>query len=112
MTAAIQAVTLVPLCYRNLQCLNNLAFKSTHSFEAQIQLDESAKVELQWWITEVRQWNVKLVNSLIPDMTIETDASLLRGALCRTEHRPEGYGRRKRGSITSIGWSYKLVHLQ
>ena len=62
MTAAIQAVTPAPLCYRNLR-LKNSAFKSTQSFEARIQLDESAKVELQWWIAEVRQWNGKPINS-------------------------------------------------
>ena len=35
------------------------------------------KAELQWWIAEVRQWNGKPIISPVPDMTIETDASLL-----------------------------------
>ena len=47
MTAAIQAVSPAPLCYRNLQRLKNVAFKGTQNFESRIPLDSCAKEELQ-----------------------------------------------------------------
>ena len=50
MTEAIQAVLPAPLCYRNLQQLKNLTFRTTWCFESRIHLDSSAKQKLQWWI--------------------------------------------------------------
>ena len=77
MTAAIQAITPAPPCYRNLQRLKNVAFKDTQSFESRVPLDGCAKEELQWWIAEIHQWNGKPIVTPTPHMTIETDASLL-----------------------------------
>ena len=57
MMAAILAVMPAPICYRNLQWLKNVAFKSTQSFETRLQLDSYANKELLWWLMEVSQWN-------------------------------------------------------
>lgn len=36
-----------------------------------------ARMELQWWIMEMEDWNGKSILPQTPDMVIETDASLL-----------------------------------
>lgn len=77
MTAALQAITPAPLCYRNLQRLKNRTFRSSLSYESIVTLDQCAEEELQWWIKEVHRWNGKPITTPPPDMIIETDASLL-----------------------------------
>ena len=65
-----------------------------NSFDSRIQLDENAKEELHWWITEVCHWNGKPINPPSPNMIIETD----RGAVDRggeeTPHQLAGIARR------------------
>lgn len=85
MTAAIQATIPAPLCNRNLQRLKNSAFQTTQSFETRVQLVQAAREELSWWIREVRHWNGKPISLAVPDMTIETDASLLGWGACTKE---------------------------
>jgi len=83
MTAASQAVFPAPLCYRNLQRVRNLAYARAHSYEAVVALDTPAKEELQWWNQFMEDWNGKAILAPKPQLTIESDASLLGwGAHC------------------------------
>ena len=77
MTAASQAIATTPLYYRELQNAKNKVFKHTRTFEDTVRLSMESKVELQWWISEMEDWNGKSVLPQTPDMVIETDASLL-----------------------------------
>jgi len=77
MSATMQAVLPAPLCYRNLQRLKNYAFSLSHSFEARVVLDQSAKEELLWWVNQLSTWNGKAILPQPPDLIVETDASLL-----------------------------------
>lgn len=40
-------------------------------------LSTEIKTELQWWLSEIKEWNGKSLLPQTPDMVIETDASLL-----------------------------------
>ena len=78
MSATMLAVLPAPLCYRNLQRLKNQALlTSPGNYEAEVHLDQAAKEELQWWKHELLQWNGRPLHPPSPDLTIETDASLL-----------------------------------
>lgn len=78
MTATTIAVLPAPLCYRNLQQLKNQALLNTSgNYEAKVLLNEAAKQELQWWKEELLRWNGRPLQPPPPDLTIETDASLL-----------------------------------
>ena len=83
MTAASQAVLPAPLCYRNLQRVRNLAYARAQSYEAVVALDTPAKEELRWWNQFMEDWNGKAILAPKPQLTIESDASLLGwGAHC------------------------------
>jgi hypothetical protein len=78
MTATAMAVLPAPLCYRNLQRLKNQALlTASGDYEAEVLLDQVAKEELQRWKHELLRWNGRPLQPLVPDLTIETDASLL-----------------------------------
>ena len=93
LTASIQAVLPAPLCYRNLQRIKNQAFAQSQDFDAWVSLDQSAKEELCWWVNNLQAWNGKAVLSPVPDLVMETDASLL------------GWGAVLGGMSTSGLWS-------
>ena len=77
MTATSLAVLPAPLCFRGLQSLKNQVFAQTQSFETMIMLNETSREELRWWSRELQVWNGRPIRAPAPDMTIETDASLL-----------------------------------
>jgi len=78
MSATAMAVLPVPLCYRSLQHLKNQALLASFgNFETKVPLDQWAKEELQWWSQELPRWNGRPITPPSPDLTVETDASLL-----------------------------------
>ena len=77
MTATALAVLPAPLCYRNLQQLKNHALLTEEGYDAKVRLNRGAKQELQWWAQELPKWNGRPIHPPPPDLTIETDASLL-----------------------------------
>lgn len=77
LTASIQAVLPAPLQYRRLQRLKNLCFAETQDFDAHVTLDQGSRKELAWWRDNLDSWNGKTILTPPPNMSIETDASLL-----------------------------------
>ena len=99
MSAATQAILPAPLYYRSLQQLKNMAFRSDQSFETQVDLNPEAQEELRWWIEEISQWNGRAIQMSPPNLTIESDASLL------------GWGALAEGAATGGLWSPQERHL-
>ena len=93
MSATAMAVLPAPICYRSLQRQRNAAFAIYQSFETQVQLNQASLEELQWWIKQLPQWNGRSIPSPLPDITVETDASLL------------GWGAAANGTSTGGLWS-------
>ena len=93
MSAATQAVLPAPLFYRRLQRLKNVAFKRNQSYDAKLTLDQAARQDLHWWLTEVTRWNGRPMQPGPPDLTLESDASML------------GWGASMLGSATGGLWS-------
>jgi hypothetical protein len=93
MSATAMAVLPAPICYWALQRQRNSAFAIYQSFETRVQLNQSSLEELQWWIKQLPQWNGRSIPSPLPDITIETDASLL------------GWGAAAGGTSTGGLWS-------
>lgn len=77
MSAATQAILPAPLYYRALQRIKNAGFKVEQSFETRVTLDAEARSELRWWIESMSRWNGRTLIQPQPDVTIESDASLL-----------------------------------
>ena len=77
MSATMRAVLPAPLCYQNLQRIKNLSLSCSHSFEAMVTLDDSAKEELLWWVHQLATWNGRTILSETPDLVVESDTSLL-----------------------------------
>ena len=82
MTATMMAVLPAPLCYKNLQRLKNQAFQHSQSFGTVVQLDQCVKDELEWWMWELKTWTGRQILPPLPDITLETDASLLGWGGC------------------------------
>ena len=90
MSATMRAVLLAPLCYRNLQRIKNQELSRSHSFEAMVTLDDSAKEELLRWVHQLTTWNGIAILSQTPDLVVETDASLLGWGAVSEEVRTGG----------------------
>ena len=90
MSAAILAILPAPLCYRGLQRLKNETFASSQSYETIVSLDERAVEELIWWTQQVQHWNGRPILTPTPDITVETDASLLGWGAVSGETRTGG----------------------
>lgn len=89
-TAAKQAIRVAPLFHRHLQALiNNIISHLTteemcKAYRRIVELSEGAREELTWWAREAVKWNSAPILPPVPDLTIETDASLAGwGATCR-----------------------------
>ena len=84
MTATLPAVFPAPLWYRELQRLKNQTYQRSQSFECMVTLSQEALLELDWWSVERNLMNEKSVITQDPDLTIETDTSMLGwGAVCQ-----------------------------
>lgn len=77
MSAATQTILPAPLFYRQLQNLKNAAFSTSQSYDSRLTLDQAARSDLQWWLKEAQAWNGKSLQCQPPDLTLESDASLL-----------------------------------
>lgn len=83
LNSSIQAVFPAPLHYRHLQNLKNQQLCHSMNYESEVLLSPQAREELSWWRDSLLAWNGKALVSGDPDLTIETDASLLGwGAVC------------------------------
>ena len=84
MTVTLPAVHPAPLWYRELQCLKNQTLQRSHSFETSAKLTQEALLELDWWGIKTNLVTGKGMMTREPDLTMETDASLMGwGAVCR-----------------------------
>ena len=109
MSAVTQAVLPAPLYYRALQRVKNTAFKASQSFDVQVELSAEAQEELKWWIGCLSSWNGRALIMGPPEMTVESDASLLGwGALSGSSATRI----LKRGSCTSTFWKHWQAPLQ
>ena len=96
-TAARQAISVAPLFHRQLQALINSSISQAQStveiqqaYHQEVALTEETRAELQWWAQKASAHNQTPVVTQVPDMVIETDASLMGwGAQCQ-EHRTGG----------------------
>ena len=83
LSSSIQAVLPVPLHYRYLLRIKNVALKKRQSYLAMLCLDQAAQQELLWWRDHLAAWNGRSLLRKKEDLTIETDASNLGwGASC------------------------------
>jgi len=83
LTASIQAVLPAPLHYRHLQSVKNQNLRVSLDYDSLVHLTSETKIELQWWINQLHNWNGR--SMLAPQITvnIQTDASNQGwGAVC------------------------------
>ena len=84
MTATLPAIFPAPLWYRELQRLKNQAFPRTQLFETLVKLNQEALLELNWWSIKRNLIDGKSISAQEPDLTMETDASMMGwGAVCQ-----------------------------
>ena len=85
MTAAVMAVYPAPLHYRALQRLKHKALHAA-GYDGTIRVSPEARQDLNWWVDNLSDWNGREVAQRSPEISIETDASLLGwGAFCQGE---------------------------
>ncbi|XP_070541334.1 uncharacterized protein [Ptychodera flava] len=76
------AMTIAASHYRGLQqqLTHNLAH---HSWDYHIQLNQASEEDLSWWIHKAANFNGRPIQTVSPDMVIQSDASLVGwGAVC------------------------------
>ena len=85
LSAAIFAIHPAPLHYRSLQSLKHKALRQA-GYEGTMAISQAAREDLRWWSNNLSEWNGRQIQDQLPDMEIETDASLLGwGAYCMGE---------------------------
>ena len=85
MTAAVMAVYPSPLHYRALQRLKHKALH-TAGYDGTLRVSPEARQDLNWWVYNLSDWNGREVAQRSPEISIETDASLLGwGTFCQGE---------------------------
>ena len=85
LSAAILAIHPAPLHYRSLQALKHRAMRQA-GYDGMIALSRSAQEDLQWWCNNLTESNGRQTQDPLPDLEIETDASLQGwGAYCAGE---------------------------
>ena len=91
MNATSQVIPPAPLFFRHLQMtLTQTLERGSQDYDVSTSLSQQCKEELRWWDNHMRRWNGK---SLIIDLTIESDASLI------------GWGAVSRGQRTGGPWT-------
>ena len=85
LVATAPAITPCMLQVRFLQQLHIRSVKRENSFEAKVHLDESSRVELNWWIENLKLRQGKPILTTAPDLIIHSDAAKTGGwgAECR-----------------------------
>jgi len=84
MTAMTPAVFQAPLRYRNSQRLKIQTLHRSQSYETLANLDQDTLLELDWWITSMPHQNRRSILPQVPDLLMESDASLLGwDAVCK-----------------------------
>ena len=76
-SSTTQAILPARLHYRQLQMLLTTALMKVNSYESIIKLTAECKEEIRWWMTHLEEVNGRAVTVSPPDITIETDASLI-----------------------------------
>ncbi|KAM8939450.1 LOW QUALITY PROTEIN: uncharacterized protein RCH25_053096 [Pelodytes ibericus] len=83
LAASIQAIFPGPLHYRALQQLKIRSLRTGLTYDHSIPIDYNAREELSWWLTHIDAWNGRAIFGMVPDLIVESDASLLGwGAQC------------------------------
>ena len=83
MTASLLAVLPAPLHYQHLQMLRTKGLLKHQNYEACVQLDQTCRNELRWWLHHLELWNGKTFITPSPDMAIQSDSSKVAwGAVC------------------------------
>ncbi|KAM4807615.1 LOW QUALITY PROTEIN: uncharacterized protein WCC33_005133 [Rhinophrynus dorsalis] len=77
LAASIQAIFPGPLHYRALQRLKARHLRRGLGYTNVIALSYDAREELVWWLKHLDAWNGRAIFGVIPDLVIESDASLL-----------------------------------
>ena len=107
-TAASQAIRVATPFHHQLQVLINSVISQAQSkvevqqaYHQKVTLTTETRTELQWWAQEASAHNQTPVATQLPDMIIETDASLV------------GWGARHQGRWTGGQWSTeeKQMHI-
>ena len=85
LTSTTPAILPAPLHYRGLQRLKNRALSLSHSYDLEIELDEDARKDLHFWISQMHLWNGRPITTPTAEVTIMSDASTSGwGASCGT----------------------------
>lgn len=79
---AFHAILEAPLHYRVLEREKIIGLGPSKDFECKIELSESSKLELKWWIENVEIKNGKRIRPEKPMVFLQTDASLLGWGSC------------------------------
>ena len=74
-TSTIQAILPAKLQIRFLQQIQIQTLRKNMTSESVITLDQQAKEELPWWVTNMKIYNGKSLLIVLPDLTIFSDAS-------------------------------------
>ncbi|KAM4698712.1 uncharacterized protein WCC33_014250 [Rhinophrynus dorsalis] len=77
LAASIQAIFPGPLHYRALQRLKARHLRNGFGYADLVALSTDAREELLWWLKHLDAWNGRAIFGVMPDLVIESDASLL-----------------------------------
>ena len=85
------AISPAPLFYRSLQFALILALRTSGgSYNKMVSLGEPALLDLQWWITNSKDWNATPILRKHIDCTMQTDASLTGWGVVHKDQKASG----------------------
>jgi hypothetical protein len=105
MNVAIQAISMAPLYYRNLQACLQEALQEEQNYSWVAILTAEAREELEWWRDYFTQWNGQSLIAHNSSLTIETNALKKGSGPCSTEYAQGVHGVPRNGPCTSTAWS-------
>lgn len=83
LSASIQAIFPAPLHYRALQRLKGYHPRKGEKYSQRVMLNQDSREELDWWLMSLEAWNGRAIFGEMPEVEIESDASLYGwGARC------------------------------
>jgi len=101
LSSSALAVLPARLQYRSLQNQQILSLKRNPSFLCKVVLNHRCLAELEWWITNLINYNGRSLKIIPPEMVISSDASM------------KGWGAACKGKMTGGKWSKEdqLLHI-
>ena len=75
LSATVMAIRPAPLHYRSLQRLKHKALQGSKFYDRQIRISSEAREDLEWWLSNVNNWNGRALQAASPMLELGTDAS-------------------------------------